>query len=106
MTYDQYWNGSPELVRYYYRAHQLKLDEQNFFAHLYGFYNYAAFSAVISNFSAGLAGKQGQEKYIEKPIKIRELTEEEEQAEIMEKRRKFVAALNRFHATHGGKDAC
>lgn len=98
MTYDQYWNQDSSLVIPYLRAYILRRDELNYFAWLSGRYVYEGHSAALSNFSAGLAGKQGKADYVEKPFQIRPLTEEEEEAEIIEKRKKFVAALNRFHA--------
>jgi len=98
MTYDQYWFDDPSLVIDYFRAYILARDEKNYFAWLNGFYNFVAFSDALSNFGAGLAGKRGNSNYMTEPIKIRPQTEEEIEAENEMKRKKFVAALNRFHA--------
>lgn len=98
MTYDQYWFDDPSLVIDYFRAYILARDEQNYFSWLHGFYNFVAFSDALSNFGAGLAGKHGTTNYMTEPIKIRPQTEEEVEAENEAKRKKFVAALNRFHA--------
>ena len=98
MTYSQYWEQDSSLVIPYWQAYTLRRDEQNYFAWLQGFYNFVGFNAVISNFSAGLAGKRGKEEYLSEPVQIREKTEEEQEAEAIKKRREFVAGLNRFHA--------
>lgn len=98
MTYDQYWKDDSSLVIDYFRAYMLRRDEQNYFAWLHGYYDFIAYSDALSNFGAGLAGKNGQAKYLSEPTKIRPLTEEETERENEMKRRKFVAALNRFHA--------
>lgn len=97
MSYEQYWLQDPALVIDYFRAYMLRRDEQNYFAWLHGYYNFIAYSDALSNFSAGLAGKKGNSKYLNEPTRIRPLTEEEEEREKEMKRKKFVAALNRFH---------
>ena len=38
MTYDQYWHGEPELAEYYRKAHQFRLEEQNFMMYMQGIY--------------------------------------------------------------------
>lgn len=98
MTYDEYWNQDSELVIYYLRAYTLRRDEQNYFAWLQGVYVYAAHSAALANFGAGLSGKHGKADYLHEPVQIRPKTEEEIEQDAEMKRRKFVAALNRFHA--------
>lgn len=98
MTYDQYWNQSSELVIPYAKAYMMRRDEENYFAWLSGAYIYAGHSAALSNFGAGLSGKQGHAEYPKEPFEIRPKTEEEIEAEMIEKRKKFVASLNRFHA--------
>lgn len=97
MTYDQYWKQRSDLVIPYTKAYMMKRDEKNFFAWLQGAYVYEAFHAVMSNFGAGLSGKTSKAAYSEEPRPIRAKTEEELEQEAMDKRRKFVAALNRFH---------
>lgn len=107
MTYEQYWIQDTSLVIPYFRSYMLKRDEQNYFAWLNGFYVYVGHSAALSNFGAGLAGKHGKENYLKEPVQIRPKTTEEEEADAEMKRRKFIAALNRFHArmeTKNGKE--
>lgn len=103
MTYDQYWKEDSSLVIMYFHAYTLRRDEQNYFAWLHGFYNYYGYSTALANFGAGLGGKRGGHDYMHEPAQIRPKTEEEIEADKVEKRRKFVAALNRFHARMGAK---
>lgn len=105
MNYSQYWEQDSALVIPYLAAYTLRRDEQNYFAWLQGFYNYVGFSAVMANFGAGLAGKHANENYLKEPAQIRPKTEEEVEAEKEQKRRKFVAALNKFHARMEAKNA-
>lgn len=106
MTRDEYWNQDSSLVVYYFRAYTLSRDEKNYFAWLQGAYNFTAFSAALTNFGMGLAGKHGNpEEYPHEPTPIRAKTEEELEAEADEQRRKIVASLNRFHAMMEAKNA-
>lgn len=98
MTFEQYWDQDSALVIPYFRAYMLKRDEKNYFAWLTGFYVYYGHSVALSNFGAGLAGKKGKEEYMKEPAQIRPKTEEEKEAAAEAKRKKIVAALNRFHA--------
>lgn len=105
MTYSQYWDESSDLVLYYFKAYIIARDENNFMAWLHGAYNYAAFSAVMSNFGAGLAGKRSNAEYPKEPRDIRQKTQEEIEMEREAKIQKFVKGLNRFHARMEAKNA-
>lgn len=77
----------------YAKAHNLELMERDAQMHSMGKYNEIAFSVVMAHFGAGLAGKDSQAEYIEKPFMQmddpnRELTEEEKQIEI----KRFIEA--------------
>lgn len=97
MTYDQYWRQDSSLVIPYAKAYVMARDEKNYFAWLSGAYGYMGYSAALANFGAGLSGKRAKHDYPKEPAMIREKTEAEIEAEKAAKRRKFVAALNRFH---------
>lgn len=42
MTYEEYWDGSSDLCKYYRKASELKRQEQNYFSWLQGAYVYQA----------------------------------------------------------------
>lgn len=92
MTYDEFWNGTPRMTEAYRKAHELKQDEMNFSLWLQGFYNYSAVSTALSNaFKA--KGKKADE-YLKEPIRLREKTKAEIQAEAERKNQELIAKLN------------
>lgn len=46
MTYEQYWDGDPSMVRAYRKAYELRLEEENFKLWLQGKYIYDALCFV------------------------------------------------------------
>lgn len=90
MTYEQFWNGAPELCEYYRTYHRLRMEQQNQQLWMQGLYNFAAVSAALST----AFGKKV--KYIEKPLQIFPKTEAEKLAEAEETRKKLVEKLNRW----------
>lgn len=66
MSYQDFWYGDVEMVKYYREAHKLAIKRRNEELWLQGYYNYNAFAVVLSNaFSKGK-----KEKYLEKPIDL------------------------------------
>ena len=81
MTYDDYWNGSPELVKTYREAHQYKTKAKNEELWREGYYVYIAVSTALSN---GFRKKGATaQNYIEHPIPMTqlELKEQKEKEE-------------------------
>lgn len=65
MTPEQYWEGDPYLVRAYYKAHKLRIEQRNQELWLQGLYIYDAVAAVV-----GSALSKRNYKYREKPIEM------------------------------------
>jgi hypothetical protein len=80
MSYEQYWERDPYLVRAYQEAHELYREQKNQEMYMQGLYNFDAFRAVIDMFSWGLGGKKGAKPspYRDYPIPV---TEREKKAE-------------------------
>ena len=91
MTYEQFWDASPHLAIAYRKAYRLKRKVDNENAWLSGLYIYDAFAVCLAN----AFGKRGskKQKYIEKPIDIFPLTEQERKIREQEEFRKMDAAL-------------
>lgn len=91
---DEFWNGSPYLVRYYQEAHKLKVEEENQIAWLHGLYIKSALDSSLSN----LFRKKGSKSvpYIEKPLEIFEKTEKEKEKEAIKERQKAVDYFNKL----------
>lgn len=82
MSYNEYWNDRPELVKAYKKAHELKLARKNEELWLQGLYIHEGVNVSL----AKLMGNK-QAKYFDEPIPI---TEEQQQAKReREARKKF-----------------
>lgn len=86
VPYDLFWHLTPKKLSYFFKAHELKMEEQDTFDWRLGMYiNNAVAVAVEHN----LAGKKAKSKYLEKPLHAmknpEEMTQEEldRQAEMM-----------------------
>lgn len=91
MTYSQFWEESPYLVSAYRKAYRLKRETENEQAWLQGLYIYDAFAVVMAN----VFRKRGQKShsYLENPIDIFPLTEDEKKRREAEAQRKMEAAM-------------
>ena len=91
MTYEDYWNESPYLACVYRKAFRLKRELENEQAWLQGLYVYDAFAVCMAN----AFSKRGARKveYIEKPIDIFPLTEQEKKRREAEERAKMQKAM-------------
>lgn len=74
MTYDQFWNDDPWLVKYYREAEKLRQERKNRDFWLQGLYVYDAFGTVMGN----LYRKKGDspKSYAEKPYNFNKSHEE------------------------------
>ena len=86
MSYQDYWYGDVDLVRYYYKAYQLRLEQQDYNAWIAGAYVKMAIESSIGN--AFRKNSADAVTYPTEPYSIaeqrrREATEEE-QALIMQ----------------------
>jgi hypothetical protein len=89
MSYDEFWNGKPELAVWYRKKHRLEIEQRNQELWLQGLYFNNAVSVALNN---GFNKKKIQ--YIDKPIRLFPETEDEKKAKAEENRRKLVAKLN------------
>ena len=94
MTYEQYWEGSPQLAVAYRKAYELKRKADNEQAWLHGMYVCDAFAVVLQN----AFKKRGQrvQTYLEKPIDIFPLTEKEKKRKEAEQNRKMQQAMEQM----------
>lgn len=96
MTPTQYWEESPYLAIAYRRAYRLKREAENEQAWLQGLYNFDAFAVCLAN----AFRKRGQKaaNYLERPVDIYPLTEQEKkrrEAEEYAKMQKAMEAMMR-----------
>ena len=91
MTESQFWDGDPYLAKFYDKAYRLKREIENEQAWLEGLYNLDAFAVVLANAFSKRGSKQ--QKYLERPIDIYPLTEEEKQRRLEEENKRMTDAL-------------
>jgi hypothetical protein len=91
MSYNQFWEGPPEMAIAYRKAYRLKREAENEALWLQGLYNYDAFAVVLANAFRSKGAKR--QNYFEKPIDIFPLTEEEKARRVQEENAKMQSAL-------------
>ena len=85
MTYEQYWEGDPWMVRAFAQAYLLKRKIANENMWIMGAYMANAFGVVLGN----AFGKKKQD-YLTKPLDLFPKTEAEKKAEIREEKKKLI----------------
>lgn len=88
MTYEQYWNGEPSLVKYYRQAEELRLKKQNQMLWLQGMYIYDALCDVAPVLHAFAASGTKPQPYPGYPYAITKQEMEEKEAREKEEARK------------------
>ena len=83
VRYEDYWNGDPEIARYYREAYSLKQDRINFEQWLNGLYIYNALLSASPVFNP-MHKTHKPEKYIEEPIPITKNAQREKEREQYE----------------------
>lgn len=87
MTEEQFWKSNPRIIGVWAKAWKLRENRKNELIHAY-VGNYVL-SAVTTAVDGVLNGRKHKSKYIEKPIQLFELTEEDKEKE----RKKAIAAF-------------
>ena len=89
MSYDQFWNDDVNLVKYYRKADELKVERKNQEMWLQGLYIYEALCDVAPIMHAFAKKGTKAQSYSEKPYSIterqRRLEEEEKERKIAQK---------------------
>ena len=91
MSYTQYWDEPPHLAVAYRKAYKLKRKLDNEQAWLQGLYVYDAFAVSMANVFAKRGAKK--EKYLERPIDIFPLDENEKKRREEEEYAKMQKAM-------------
>lgn len=91
MTYEQYWDGDPHMAVAYRKAYRLRREAENESLWLQGLYVFDAFSAVLSNAFAKPGAKR--QTYLERPIDLFPLTEQEKKLREAQEKEKMQRAM-------------
>ena len=90
MTYDQYWYGTPDMVKAYKEAFILQRRMRNEEMWLNGMYTLKALEAVI-----GSSFGKKKINYVSEPFNIFPKTKLEEEQKKIQERQKLIDYLNR-----------
>lgn len=94
MTYEQFWYGKPIMAQYYREAYKLKLKERNEDQWRQGIYFLDALNVALHN-SINLSGKASKPvKYMEEPLRVFPLTEEEKKVKAEAEKDKIMENLD------------
>ena len=104
MTYEQFWDGDPDLVKAYRTADRIRRRRRNEELWLEGIYMVEALSSTVGNMFA----KGAQHKYPEEPFpitqeEVREREEREQRARMERIKAAFTAKALAMNAKIGGK---
>lgn len=99
MTWDEFWYGSVDRLHAYWQKHQFAVEQRNQELWLQGLYIRMAVASCLDN----------KNKYPDKPHRITEMTEVEQELENKRKVEKLRAQLveikQRWDAKHKGDEA-
>ena len=89
MTEEQFWNSNPRIIKVWEQAYK---NEQNRMNNLiYNWVGHYGVSALMFAIDHCLNGRKAKAKYLEQPIQIFELTEEEKEKATQKARQNFLA---------------
>ena len=105
MSEEQFWHSNPAYIKVWAEAWKKKENRKNELIHTY-VGNYIQ-SAVTTSIDRAINGKKSKSKYLEKPIEIFVLTEEEKQEkqkkEEMDARQAFMMWANQAKSKYKDK---
>lgn len=69
MTYQEYWDGDAQMVKYFRDAEEYKQERENYLAWLHGLYIYSALLDVAPVFNA-MSKKKKPRSYMDSPVPL------------------------------------
>ena len=103
MPYETFWHLSPKKLESFWRAHELRKQEQSDEMWLMGQYVAVALDATVCNAMPFIKRKQ-KGKYPEKPIRVIPLTEEEKREEEEKVLQAFIGFSGAFESNVKSKN--
>lgn len=101
MTEEQFWRSNPRIIKVWESAWREEQLRQNELIHSYvGNYILSAVSTAVDHC---INGQKAKSKYIEKPIQLFELTEEEKKQQQLKAREAFMMWAKRAESKYKNK---
>lgn len=102
MTEEQFWRSNPRIIKTWEKAWKDEEKYKNQLTHCYvGNYFMSAVTVAVEHC---LSGQKAKSKYIEKPIQLFPLTEEEKKIEQKKAIAQFVMWANHQEKKHGKEE--
>lgn len=86
MTYEQFWEGNPQMVKYYREAEELKVRRQNQQLWLQGYYVYNAIGAFVEILPAFPKKGAKVQPYLQEPLSLTEAERRQKEEERMKQK--------------------
>lgn len=96
MSYDEYWNCKPTRYKAYRKAHELKNEQRNQEMWLQGFYVYKAIETALHNQPAFATKPPKPVSYLQEPIPLKPLSEEEKAKRTEAEEEKKLADFQKY----------
>ena len=90
MSFEEYWDGDPFLIRVYRKAHQLREERENLHLWMQGMYIYEALCAVSPVLHAFAKSGTAPLPYREAPYPLSKEEAERQAEEQMERKKKVM----------------
>ena len=101
MTEEQFWRSNPRIIKVWETAWEEEQKRQNELTHMYvGNYFLSAVTVAVDHC---INGKKAKTKYLEKPIQLFELTEEEKEQQQLKAREAFMMWAKRAESKYKNK---
>lgn len=102
MTEEQFWHSNPRIIRVYEKVFKEKQNQINDLAYLFvGNYGMAA---LITSIDKVLNGRKSKSKYMEKPLELFPLTEEEKKKKQQDAIAQFMNWAGMTQQKYKGKE--
>ena len=102
MTEEQFWRSNPRIISVYEKIFKERQNRINDLAYLFtGNYGLAA---LITSIDKVLNGRKSRSKYMEKPIELFPLTEEEKRKKQQDAIAQFMNWANNAQKKYKGKE--
>lgn len=89
MTEEQFWRSNPRIISAWEEVYKERINGEN--NRIYNYVGNYILSALFTSIDGVINGKKAKAKYIEKPIQMFELTEEEKKNKQQDAIAQFIA---------------
>lgn len=102
MTEEQFWKANPRIIAVHEQIYKERQNRINDLAYLFTG-NYGL-SALITSIDKVLNGKKSKEKYMDKPLELFPLTEEEKKKKQQDAIKQFISWTGMAETKYKGKE--